>query len=103
MQILALIFDKTQPLKKTFLAITAFCVLKTADCQLNYWQQEVNYKIDVSLNDKNHSLNGMLDLEYINHSPDKLDFIWFHLWPNAYKNDETAYAKQIFRDKEGKK
>ncbi|MBL7744856.1 MAG: M1 family metallopeptidase, partial [Chitinophagaceae bacterium] len=35
---------------------------------------------------------------------DKLDYIWFHLWPNAYKNESTAYAKQIFRDKaEGKK
>lgn len=68
-----------------------------------YWQQEVNYKIDVALNDKTHTLKGFLDLEYINHSPDSLDFIWFHLWQNAYKNDQTAYAKQIFRDEDGKR
>lgn len=69
-----------------------------------YWQQEVNYKIDVALNDKKHSLTGFLTLQYINNSPGKLDFIWFHLWPNAYKNDKTAYAKQIFRnEEEGKK
>ncbi|MEI9808580.1 MAG: M1 family metallopeptidase [Bacteroidota bacterium] len=69
-----------------------------------YWQQEVNYKIDVSLNDKSHTLKGFLNLEYTNHSPDTLGYIWFHLWPNAYKNETTAYAKQIFRDKtEGKK
>ncbi|HEY6506124.1 MAG TPA: M1 family metallopeptidase [Chitinophagaceae bacterium] len=66
-----------------------------------YWQQEVNYKIDVSLDDKNHTLKGFLTLEYSNNSPDKLDYIWFHLWPNAYKNENTAYAKQIFRDKDG--
>jgi hypothetical protein len=69
-----------------------------------YWQQQVDYKIDVSLNDKNHTLKGFLKLDYTNNSPDKLDFIWFHLWPNAYKNETTAYAKQIFRDKaEGRK
>lgn len=68
-----------------------------------YWQQNVNYTIQVALNDKNHSLKGMVTIEYTNNSPDKLDFIWFHLWPNAYKNDNTAYAKQIFRDDDGKK
>jgi hypothetical protein len=68
-----------------------------------YWQQQVDYKIDVALNDINHTLKGNLSLVYTNNSPDKLDYIWFHLWPNAYKNDKTAYAKQILRDKDGKK
>jgi hypothetical protein len=68
-----------------------------------YWQQQTNYTIDVALNDASHTLKGSLTLEYINNSPDKLDFIWFHLWPNAYKNETTAYAKQVFRDKDGKK
>jgi hypothetical protein len=67
-----------------------------------YWQQEVNYNIDVALDDKNHSLKGLLKLEYTNNSPDKLDFIWFHLWPNAYKNENTAFAKQILREADGK-
>lgn len=73
------------------------------DSVRTYWQQEVNYKIDVALNDKDHSLKGSLSLEYINNSPDNLDYIWFHLWPNAYKNENTAYAKQVFRDADGKK
>src|SRR5258706_5704497 len=68
-----------------------------------YWQQDVKYNIDVTLNDKNNTLNGFLKLEYTNNSPDKLDFIWFHLWPNAYKNESTAFAKQIFREKDGRK
>jgi hypothetical protein len=57
-----------------------------------YWQQEVNYTIEVSLNDKDHSLKGFEKIEYINNSPDTLRFIWFHVWPNAYKNDKTAYT-----------
>ncbi|HUM46771.1 MAG TPA: M1 family metallopeptidase, partial [Chitinophagales bacterium] len=59
-----------------------------------YWQQEVNYSIQVSLDDSTHFLNGNISMEYINHSPDTLRYIWFHLWPNAYKNTETAFAKQ---------
>jgi len=67
-----------------------------------YWQQEVNYNIEVALNDKNHSLKGVLKLEYTNNSPDTLNFIWFHLWPNAYKNENTAFAKQVLREADGK-
>jgi hypothetical protein len=67
-----------------------------------YWQQEVKYNIDVSLDDKNHFLKGFLKLDYTNNSPDKLSFIWFHVWPNAYKNEETPFAKQVL-EQEGKK
>ncbi|MGB3076322.1 MAG: M1 family peptidase, partial [Chitinophagales bacterium] len=59
-----------------------------------YWQQEVNYNIQVTLNDSTHFLTGTISIEYINHSPDTLRYIWFHLWPNAYKNNSTAFAKQ---------
>ena len=61
----------------------------------DYFQQEVNYKINVSLNDTAHSLSVFEEIEYINNSPDELSFIWFHLWPNAYSNKETALAKQM--------
>lgn len=63
-----------------------------------YWQQQVNYTIDVSLNDKEHTLDAFEKLEYINNSPDTLKFIWFHLWPNAYKNDKTAYTDQTLEN-----
>jgi hypothetical protein len=63
-----------------------------------YWQQEVNYTINVTLNDKDHSLSAFESFEYINHSPDQLDKIYIHLWPNAYRNGKTALAKQQFKD-----
>jgi hypothetical protein len=62
----------------------------------DYFQQEVAYRIDVSLDDVDHTLSAFLSLDYTNHSPDTLDFIWFHLWPNGYKNRETAFARQAF-------
>ncbi len=66
----------------------------------NYWQQEVNYKIDVRLNDREHMLSAFESFEYINHSPDTLGFIYVHLWPNAYKNGKTALGRQLYADKE---
>jgi len=82
-----------------FLLSTAICQLPTALAQDKlYFQQEVNYKINVSLDDKKHELTGDESLEYINNSPDELTFIWFHIWPNAYKNNRTALAKQLIAD-----
>jgi hypothetical protein len=71
--------------------------------QNDYWQQELRYNIQVALNDKQHSLKGDLSVEYINHSPDTLTYIWFHLWPNAYKDKTTAFAKQLALDKSNDK
>lgn len=81
-------------MKKIVALITYFLPLMACS-QFNYWQQEVNYIIDVSLNDTEHTLEGFEKLEYINNSPDTLSFIWFHIWPNAFKNDKTAFSEQL--------
>jgi Peptidase family M1 domain len=62
--------------------------------QQSYFQQDLKYRIEVLLNDKTHSLKGNLDVEYTNNSDDTLAYIYFHLYPNAYKNRETALVKQ---------
>jgi hypothetical protein len=71
-------------------------LLATQAVHAQYWQQEVNYKIDVRLDDKNHVLRAFEAFEYINHSPDQLDFIYIHLWPNAYRDGNTALGKQQY-------
>ena len=63
-----------------------------------YWQQQTNYIIDVTLNEKDKTLDGFEKLTYINNSPDTLTYIWFHIWPNAYKTDETAYTTQALEN-----
>jgi hypothetical protein len=62
-----------------------------------YFQQEVNHKIHVTLNDRKHELNGFESVEYINNSPDTLGFLYFHLWPNAYSSNKTELATELFR------
>ena len=59
-----------------------------------YFQQEVKYSIDVRLDDKAHFLRGHEELTYTNNSPQALSFIWFHLWPNAYRDNHTAFARE---------
>ncbi|MFZ4465074.1 MAG: hypothetical protein ACOYN5_14600, partial [Bacteroidales bacterium] len=61
-----------------------------------YFQQEVNFRIEVTLNHKKHELSAFESIEYISNSPNKLEFLYFHLWPNAYSSNRSALAKQIF-------
>ena len=63
-----------------------------------YWQQNVNYTINVRLDDSLHVLHGDIEMEYTNNSPDKLEYIYMHLWPNAYLNNKTPFAKQQLRN-----
>jgi len=65
--------------------------------QNNYFQQEVNYKIEVTLDDQEHELIGNIEMTYINNAPKSLKEIYLHLWPNAYLNRKTAFAKQKIR------
>jgi len=69
--------------------------------QLNgaYWQQEVRYHIEVTLIDSNQTLTASEKLTYFNNSPDTLDGIWMHLWPNGYRNDKTALAQERMQEK----
>ncbi len=62
--------------------------------QRAYWQQQVNYKIDVRLDVHSHMLEARMQMHYFNNSPDSLDFLWIHCWPNAY-NNQSALAKQL--------
>ena len=83
------------------LLILSLFYCSVVSAQADYFQQEVNYKIEVSLNDKEHELHGNIQIEYHNNAPNELDTLYFHLWPNAYRNNLTAFAKQMERRGEG--
>ncbi len=65
-----------------------------------YWQQEVNYKIEVKLNDIDNAISAFESFEYLNNSPNSLDIIYVHLWANAYRNGKTALGKQLYKSNE---
>ena len=76
-----------------------FVISNNLFSQQTYFQQEVNYKIDVKLNDQSHVLSAKEEIQYINNSDLSLNYIFFHLWPNAYKDHSTALAKQMLQHK----
>ncbi|MEO9003697.1 MAG: M1 family metallopeptidase [Ginsengibacter sp.] len=82
-------------MKKIPLSILFYFQLSACFCQTPYFQQKVSYRIDVTLNDIENTLDGFERVTYTNNSTDTLQFIWFHLWPNAYKNDRTAFSEQL--------
>ncbi|GHA25811.1 peptidase M1 [Salinimicrobium marinum] len=49
-----------------------------------YWQNEADYDIDVTLDDENHTITGSITVEYTNNSPQELDFIWMYLEQNRF-------------------
>jgi len=60
----------------------------------SYWQQECNYEIEVTLDDEQNKLDAFIKIAYTNNSPDELKEIYFHVWPNAFSTQKSAFAKQ---------
>ena len=81
-----------------FIFVLLLLVFSNRALSQDYWQQEVNYKISVRLDDARHMLHATEEFEYINHSPDTLNELYIHLWPNAYKNGQSALAEQMLED-----
>ena len=52
---------------------------------LNYWQQRVNYKMDVVMDVRSNSYSGTQNLIYTNNSPDDLSVVFYHLYYNAFQ------------------
>jgi hypothetical protein len=50
-----------------------------------YWQQHVNYSMDIDVDTKKHQFNGTQKLVYTNNSPDDLNKIYYHLYFNAFQ------------------
>lgn len=55
-----------------------------------YWQQEVDYEIVVSLDEENQHINGTATISYQNNSPDTLNYLWFQLDQNRFQRDSMA-------------
>ncbi len=51
----------------------------------NYWQQRVEYKININFDHENHQFLGDQNLIYHNHSTDTISKVFFHLYFNAFQ------------------
>ena len=51
----------------------------------SYWQQHVDYTMDVSMDVTNYRYSGTQQLIYTNNSPDTLNRVFYHLYFNAFQ------------------
>ena len=60
---------------------------------VDYYQQQVDYVMDLELDDKNTRLYGDETITYTNNSPDALSYLWVQLDQNIRKKDAPALEK----------
>ena len=64
------------------IALLSFCSQTNAQ---NYWQQAVDYKMDVEIDVDTFKYSGKQELLYTNNSPDSLKKVFYHLYYNAFQ------------------
>ncbi len=77
-------------MRKSFLFLL-FWMVFWAWSQEDYWQQRVKVYMEVDMDVKNHSYDGLQVMEYTNHSPDTLHEIYYHLFWNAFRKGSAMY------------
>ena len=50
----------------------------------DYWQQQVDYHIKVTVDDEKQRLSGWEEITYYNQSPHNLEYLWVQLDQNAF-------------------
>lgn len=53
--------------------------------QRTYWQQRVDYQMEIEFDIGNHQFTGVQKLTYFNNSPDTLKKVFYHLYFNAFQ------------------
>ena len=59
----------------------------------DYYQQRVDYVMNIELDDKNKRLYGEQEVTYTNNSPDMLEYLWLQLDQNIRKKDSPVLQK----------
>ena len=85
------VYDPHQAFDPTFLSGTS-TVYRNNDGTpgKDYWQNQPDYKIKVSLDTKTNRMTGSEVITYTNNSPDNLDYLWIQMDQNILKKDSRS-------------
>lgn len=73
-------------LKKSFtLLLLVLCSVSIFAQRKGYWDQKVDYTMDIDVNEKTFQYDGKMKLKYSNNSGQELNKVYFHLYFNAFQ------------------
>ncbi|HCU45133.1 MULTISPECIES: M1 family metallopeptidase [Sphingobacterium] len=73
-------------LKYLYTLILGLFLIQTTTAQRKgYWQQAVDYKMNIDVNEKTYQYDGNMQLKYSNNSGQSLKKVYFHLYFNAFQ------------------
>jgi hypothetical protein len=69
----------------------------------NYWQQHVDYTMEIDMDVTNFQYKGKQKLVYTNNSPDVLNRVYYHLYFNAFQpGSEMDVRSRTIKDPDGR-
>ncbi|MDC6365185.1 MULTISPECIES: M1 family metallopeptidase [Flavobacteriaceae] len=85
-----------------FSVLAGFLML-SAQNNTGYWQQHVDYTMDVTMDVETFQYGGTQKLVYTNNSPDELSRVYYHLYYNAFQPGSEMDARlQSIKDPDGR-
>ena len=69
----------------------------------NYWQQHIDYTMDIDMNVKTYQYKGKQKAVYTNNSPDALNKVFYHLYFNAFQPNSQMDVRSRNIQDPGKK
>ncbi len=91
-------------MQKFFYYCIALSISITVSAQNSgYWQQHVDYVMDIDMDVKTYQYKGKQTLTYTNNSPDVLEKVYFHLYNNAFQpGSDMDIRLQNIKDPDGR-
>ncbi|MEZ4968418.1 MAG: M1 family metallopeptidase [Flavobacteriaceae bacterium] len=85
------------------IAIQSISAPLEAQNNTSYWQQNVDYSMEVNVDVEKYQYNGTQKLVYTNNSPDELNRVFYHLYFNAFQpGSEMDMRLQSIADPDGR-
>lgn len=85
------------------LSLTITSLFTSAQNNTSYWQQHVDYTMDVDVDVNKYQYKGTQKLIYTNNSPDELNQVFYHLYFNAFQpGSEMDIRLQNIVDPDGR-
>ncbi|MGB1284502.1 MAG: M1 family metallopeptidase [Polaribacter sp.] len=102
-------------MKKLFFLVASFIIfascaqtkkatyIQATTSHSGYWQQHVDYTMDIDMNVNNYQYKGTQKLVYTNNSPDHLHKVFYHLYFNAFQpNSQMDIRSRNIKDPSAK-